>query len=499
MKRIIALSLCILTLFPCACQPTPDEEYVVNKGDDALEGKIHATQSPAGTSEPGGTAEGSPAPDETEAFSAVQTFPETWDERIELAEDFYLVANAEVITKADGRYPVFRTRIEPFDMDQISELLDKLIGRPVSSQEKVMTKDDWKDALQAYLAEVEEHRRWIAEGRPEWGHFEDNAPTDEEVAAQSKWFMDQILAAPDAAEQQEASGYGDLVFGKPNIYELASGGTAYVYASGSWLKVVKSCANDPYVFTEHDYKEALLDEEPEAKQWHDVSLPFEDAQAALLAELARLGLEDFAVTRSVKADLMDHPQNGKNKFITGGWLFTLHRNYADYPEPAEIYEPSQLLDYGSDESFIANPPIQSEYIDILIDGEGLQYFGYFGKKSVIGIENPNVELLSFDEIKDRAAKSFRMCFPITKYKLYDEGDTAEIYLYKMYLTTCTVFVKNGQGYYEMPCWVLFFANNGYHSDYEREMAVLSREPDLTRECLFINAIDGSVIHTDFGY
>lgn len=69
----------------------------------------------------------------------------------------------------------------------------------------------------------------------------------------------------------------------------------------------------------------------------------------------------------------------------------------------------------------------------------------------------------------------------------------------MYLTTCTVYVKNGQGYYEMPCWVLFFANNGYHSNYEREMAALSREPDLTRECLFINAIDGSVIHTDFGY
>ncbi|MBR6109524.1 MAG: hypothetical protein IKQ36_07275 [Clostridia bacterium] len=33
MKRILALTLCILTLFLCACQPTPDHDIIINQGE----------------------------------------------------------------------------------------------------------------------------------------------------------------------------------------------------------------------------------------------------------------------------------------------------------------------------------------------------------------------------------------------------------------------------------------------------------------------------------
>ena len=44
MKRILLLLLTVLLL---ACVPTPEQEYVVNKSDDVLEEKLHATPIPS--------------------------------------------------------------------------------------------------------------------------------------------------------------------------------------------------------------------------------------------------------------------------------------------------------------------------------------------------------------------------------------------------------------------------------------------------------------------
>ena len=46
MKRIIILCLSLALLL--ACVPTPEEEFVVNKGDGTLEEIIHATAAPDG-------------------------------------------------------------------------------------------------------------------------------------------------------------------------------------------------------------------------------------------------------------------------------------------------------------------------------------------------------------------------------------------------------------------------------------------------------------------
>ena len=45
MKRIIAVLLMLLLL--AACQPTPDHDFVINKGDDIVEQKLSATPVPA--------------------------------------------------------------------------------------------------------------------------------------------------------------------------------------------------------------------------------------------------------------------------------------------------------------------------------------------------------------------------------------------------------------------------------------------------------------------
>ena len=85
MKRIIAvlLMLCMLA----ACVPTPGTEFVVNKGDKTVEQKLSTT------------------------YDKEQHFPARWDEDTYDANEYLSISfNAEVMTKADGLYPVYRTR-----------------------------------------------------------------------------------------------------------------------------------------------------------------------------------------------------------------------------------------------------------------------------------------------------------------------------------------------------------------------------------------------------
>lgn len=44
MKKHVLILLAALLL--CACQPTPETEFVINKGDNALEQKLYATPEP---------------------------------------------------------------------------------------------------------------------------------------------------------------------------------------------------------------------------------------------------------------------------------------------------------------------------------------------------------------------------------------------------------------------------------------------------------------------
>ena len=80
MKRICMIILLTMVLFS-ACQPTPEVEFVVNKGDDTVEEKLTAVQD--------GT-----------AGEGRQTFPDRWDEGPETVNDrLTLTARAEVIQK----------------------------------------------------------------------------------------------------------------------------------------------------------------------------------------------------------------------------------------------------------------------------------------------------------------------------------------------------------------------------------------------------------------
>lgn len=493
MKRIIIV--CLILALLAACQPTPEQEHIVNKGDGVLEDKLNAAPQADAASGPA-----EPDRETVEGNAAErQLYPDRWEtDPIPVSERFSIRAQADVITKADGLYPVYRSRSAAFSTEQTLRLLDLLLGKPTGAEDVTMTKEDWTKAFQQYLNEVEEKQQWIDAGRPDWGDRDESDVDPEQVEQQSRWYMEQINNAPDAKEAAATSGFAGQKLNQPKVYTLASGAQAYVFANGSTITVGK-LSGEPYLWYRYD----VDFEESESKFWHDPAVDRADADKLLAKELNRLGLEDFSVRRVTDACLLETAPDSFGSYVTSGLAYTLMRNPGSYPVSDVNYKASGRLEYDSGGEYIANRPIKDEEIVILINENGLQYFCYSDPKEIVGLKNANVELLPFPEVQDRIVKTLSACYPYADSVDYlKRHETCEMTLeiVRLLLTTYTIRQKDSDDYYEMPCWVVFFERrlDGPDVIHEGEETGLLAN-GLRYSCLILNAVDGSPIAPELGY
>ena len=498
MRRMIAvlLLLCLLT----ACVPTPEHEFVVNKADDVVEQKLNATPVPANVPEDT-VAESTnpiePASEQTQPTAAAlapQTFPERWDEDAEKFSDHVTVAaHADVVQKADGLYPVWRTRGREISAEEAAKLVSALLPKPTEVFTQEPTKDDIKREMKRYLEEANAKLAWQAAGKPDDGVDRDETElTQEEVDAQLKEYAEQIEKAPEMLETTPASDYSDLKLNRTSGFTLSDGGKASVTWRKEFVAVSKGCSNFGYNYYRYYYEEEKRFDEPNAKVWKDVKMDKAEAEKILKTEMERLGFTDFAVKRTVESNLLDST-GGKHHYVTGGWTFWLVRDYGGYPSVSVPYAPVTYVKVGDDSNYLMNKPIRDEEIEVLIDENGIQYFGYSSPKDIVELVNESVELLSFDEVKRIAKNAVSVSFPFEEW-----GERQiDLEIYEMLLTTFTLHVKNSDDYYEMPCWVVFF--DGMHF-MEPEIRERERnDEDLQHDVIILNAVDGSVIHNDYGY
>ena len=107
MKRLICLLLVAIVF--CACLPTPEQEYVVNKGDDTIEQKLDATIDPDGQN------------------SANLLFPERWEEaESEVYKGVYIGVDAEIIQKTDDNLAEQRINGAPLTEETVAAAQAKI-------------------------------------------------------------------------------------------------------------------------------------------------------------------------------------------------------------------------------------------------------------------------------------------------------------------------------------------------------------------------------------
>lgn len=472
MKKICMFILSALLLCT-ACQPTPEVEFVVNKGDDTVEEKLTAVQD--------GT-----------AGEGRQTFPDRWDEGPVTENDqLTLTARAEVIQKADGHYPVYRTRQHTVTQEEVVSLLEQLLPAPTSVTIPVETKADWQQSYQEWLDDLMEQQAWVAAGKPQDGVDRDEAMMSaEEIDRISKEYQRLIAEAPDEAETAPVSDFSGLKLNEgARVYELADGSKATVEAmadsSFMSVEVFKDCSGSGYIYYQytHEREKAL----GEVKPFLTVKMSREAAEEMLQKELDRLGLSGFTVARAAPANLCVMGRNDGQRPQSAGWGFQLRRSYGGYPLSAVSFMDSRALLYGDQDALAYNRPIPDEMLEIFVDENGLQAIRCLNPKDMVSLERENVELLPFEQVQMRIKNALVTGMGTAK---LDQAIPCTIY--RLLLTPCTVRVKDSDDYYEMPCWVVFFTWNDGQAD-------LIDNPQVMQEALIINAVDGSIVHGEYGY
>lgn len=492
MKRlpVILLSLSLLL----ACVPTPEQEFVVNKGDDIVEQQLNATPDP-----------------DNGSIAARQTFPDRWDED-PIAENEHLVVRAAacVRTKPDGLYPVYRTRSVAVTKDMAINVAVKFLDKPTASSESLMTKDDWGQALQEFLDIRSRYDAWVQAGKPnDWPDVDEYEWTPEEIENETNWYMEQIKNAPDSLSEQAVYDYSDLKSGQPTSFKLASGEIASIVYGKEGFTIAKGCKHLPNVYDVYQYRDDLEWKEGKYKFWMESDLTREQAEAVGLAETEKLGFSGFVIAGACEATLFDIKE-ASTRAVTGGWYLTLKRGFDGYPQLTSIVGASQNLQYGSDDAFAVNAYIPQERLHMFVSENGLQMIDYSSPKDISGLVNANVRLLPFDEVKHRIANTLLMCFPYESYgkmtaERNENSPRLEVEIYDIMLTTYTLHIKDDTDFYEMPCWVISYdccdpVRGADDWEYRKSLRELELyDANCSHDALVINAVDGSVVHTDYGY
>ncbi|MBR3037082.1 MAG: hypothetical protein IKI52_00115 [Clostridia bacterium] len=494
MKRIALIILTMLLL--AACVPTPEQEFVVNKGDSIAEQKINETSGAEAGAQTG---------------VGRQTFPDRWDEE-PIAESAHLIvrAHAGIRTKADGLYPVYRTREAEITAKTVENIAVKFLDKPTSSSESLMTKDDYGRALQHFLDERARYEEWVKAGKPDdWSNVDECEWSPEEIERETNWYMERIKNAPDSLTSQAVNDYSGLIPNKIMTFTLASGETASISFNEQYMIIGKGCSGIPNLYSVYNYQEDLEWKEGKYAKWMNPEVSYEDAQAVCLSEAERLGFTGFTIAGSYEATLFNSV-GVEWTAVTGGWCFDLTRGFDGYPQFASYVYASQNLDYGSGDDYTVNKVIRNERLTMFVSRDGLQMIRYDGPKDVSGLVNANVELLPFDEIKVRIANALLSCFPYERAAASTEGrdensPRLELEIYEITLSTFTLHIKDSTDFYEMPCWLVSYdccdpVRGEADWEYRKSMREFElNDPNLQHDVLVINAVDGSIVHPDYGY
>lgn len=206
----------------------------------------------------------------------------------------------------------------------------------------------------------------------------------------------------------------------------------------------------------------------------------------------KLGLEGFSMMEVYEANHIGDA--GMKSPLSAGYTMRFKRDFGGYPLMTCV-EPAQNFQYGEGEDYAVNSRIGEEHMDIYVDETGVRYIAYSDPKEVLREENASVELLPFETIQERIRKSLT-------YGLSGIEKQAEVY--RVVLTVNTQRVVNSDEFYEVPCWVVFYDTMRYSSftppEQMEEVKARVRAPHFVmQQALYINAIDGTVFHIDYGY
>ena len=452
MRRFILFLFVVLFLL-CGCQPTPEVETVVNKGDEALENAIHSV--PATYSAEGGRA----GEDGGKALWDALGVPE--QANLDISGPVYggtlhVELDAALHVPDVSRVPVLRVgRLHPSAGDK-QRIAETMTGKTVFFRTDPLGRD-------RFLNVMEQEKKFLAA-------------------------LEQHPYGPDADYETLQRDYTEGIQRLLTYYNEAEPGQKEPW-TGAWSDDLIS------VFTEGG-KHMWI--ETESKDTCSIQYDASDANAdgsekVIDAAAARRLVEDalavFGASHYEIVSVRPGDQGFRDRFNSetgiddGSFHIILRPVYEGIP----VYEWNTY--YGSDTAaqkagLNYSHPVVKESIMADVKNGRLASLTWFDPLEVLSVENENVSLLPFEKIMNIFEKQVFM-------NIYLDSGERTIKVTDIYFSYRCVKKRDSDQYYLLPAWDFV----GYDTIFES----LQKRHDIHESILSVNAIDGSILNDLLGY
>ena len=477
-SRIRALLLTLAALL-VACQPTPEEEPVVNKGDGTLEEAIAAEALP---------------PARYEAPETLRLDPFG-------TETFQVVVDAEVCVPDVERYPIVEVVLRTITTDWARDMMRKM-----ANGEKVYT---YQSEIAASKEQIEGEITLLQQqlANPD-AYLPAGADEQTRAAAEKEWrelleaWETLYQEAPDTFEPREID-MSDAAFRTALEFRGAveSGKQRETYLSvtgGAWGIVEYNNLIDVGMPFNFDMDSDLTD-------LNDVTISAEEAVQIGLDFLAQLGETDFAPALIVAGYC--GPEWGTDPIPLEEWpqCYQIQFTRSVAGVPATYREEHYDLPMsGSDGRERYAPAYPQESIEMDIRDSGVTYM-YWSTPSELGRTlNENVTLMPFEQVVERFCD--QILYSATP--AVEETDSVikkTLYIDRIELGMVRALQRGSvEEWVMVPAWTFFGRTVLQYAGPEPGGYPLNENNEYVSEMpgysyLILNAVDGSVYDPAVGY
>ena len=499
MKRIILLlTLIAVTFAAVSCQDTPDEPFVISKGDGKLQERI--------------SDEG--LPELQEPYPA----PESWTEEIAGKDKISANIDAKIYVPDTRTFPVYRVTPEALSQEFIDMLFEYFIG-----DEKIYNCPDWAQRTKSeVLEEIIRLQTRIAdlgnpnseEYREEIEHRSAEEIENELIPSYEEWLQNlqsEYASAPEERIMEEVSRDLKLnVSSAHGDYRIESV-MGFTEDLSAMIDIRRS--QPPYesvfqtVCVDLEAAEGVIKELSRFSITH----PTEGEGYALLAEGESIeGLkytydEALGLANGIIEEL-GQPYSMIHAFKDD----LMYKDYyVFYYTPALPGHEGLKMEYYAGWYGDLTMPWLTPYILVYVGDNGVSKYASVSSLKFGEMLNSNVALLPFEEIQD-ICRSYITVAPIVKTIVADEGEEPimqYVNITDIRLGYIKVSERDNIGVgLCMPVWMFYGHQVGEYLDQEHSGWILDENNQvryndipLIQPFLCINAVDGSIIDLTQGY
>lgn len=455
MKYFLSVASVVFLLFSgsclSACQPTPEKDVVVNRGDGVYEARIEEAQQ-TDRAEP-------------EAHAAPYVFDQRWTDEV-VMKNFTVRIDVEVEAPVTGRFPIYTLTPTFFDGSSPHEmaLLSQLIGNVVSVRTGGQTKEDYEEMMAAAILGV--YDETIGDYIP---------PSKKELEEQLQLLQQDMQTAPSEADFVPAEEIAPLSIPSDVAYQNADQTVWDIHVEEQLLYVEKRPSG---VIQPERWVMAgtAFAGEPAGTVLTNIRIDQDTAEAMVIDFFAAANIGDFKVSNIERARVI----NGyTGETITEGWSAECARSGGECPAFAyRLYRGGRSLRF-TDTAYAA--ALSPETIQIFVDENGIYSFFWSNPVAVVGLATESVELMPFEQIKEIIRQSIHNSMSWTGDKESGSAFSGAA-VTRVLLSYCSVpKINTRDEYYLTPAWFVLLQYDELHA--------MGASPTA----IAFNAVDGSRI------